>query len=75
MDRGWFRKVPGTSGRYRATCWQGLAGIAATVIAILALPFGLARLWAVAGIVALPIWMPTVLALSFRLIARNSASG
>lgn len=39
QPRYWFRKVPGTSGRYVPTDWRGYAAIVACVVAPLAATF------------------------------------
>lgn len=35
----WFRKIPGTSGRYVPTDWRGYAAIVASVVAPLGVTF------------------------------------
>lgn len=42
--RYWFRKVPGTSGRYVPTDWRGNAAIVVAVATPLALTFGAAAI-------------------------------
>lgn len=77
MEQGkpdyWFRKVLGTGSRYRATCWQGYAAVAAVPISLAVISLALLKVSPVAAMIALPFLLLGGLAALFAVVGKRAA--